>query len=93
MPHPNSCEHYFICHRGQSIILDCAPGFYFDPENNWCDFADNVQCGANTTTEIPPSTTRPPCQNPGFNCSANEVEIEEEAKLRPIILTPVFAAP
>lgn len=43
-PHPNSCEHYFICSFGESLLLDCAPGFYYDAENNWCDVAENVKC-------------------------------------------------
>lgn len=50
VPHPNSCEHYFICARGESFLIDCAPGFYFDPVNNWCDFSEKVECAANTTT-------------------------------------------
>lgn len=45
--HPNSCEHYFICSSGQSVLLDCAPGFHFDNKNNWCDVPENVQCEFN----------------------------------------------
>jgi len=41
--HPNSCEHYFICAYGYSILLSCAKGFQYDTENYWCNFADNIQ--------------------------------------------------
>lgn len=42
--HPNSCDHYFICSSGRSVLLDCAPGFHFDIKNNWCDVPEKVQC-------------------------------------------------
>lgn len=50
--HPNSCEHYFICSFGHSVILSCAPGFQYDTDNNWCDVADNlrVKCDAGKRT-------------------------------------------
>ncbi|KAJ6646170.1 Peritrophin-1 [Pseudolycoriella hygida] len=69
VPHPNSCEHYFICARGQSHMIDCAPGFYFDSKNNWCDHPENVECGASnstTTTGPPGDDVAPPPVTPFF---------------------------
>lgn len=75
-PHPNSCEHYFICAFGESILLDCAPGFWFDPINFWCDNPEDVKCAANSTEPIegPVSIGKRP-----------------ELSLPPVILTPIFA--
>lgn len=43
-PHPYSCEYYFICLNGESVLHHCAPGLYWDAANNRCDFPENALC-------------------------------------------------
>lgn len=49
VPHPKTCEYYFVCINGISELLRCAPGLYWDALNNRCDFPEIAFC------EITPS--------------------------------------
>lgn len=44
VPHPKSCNYYFMCWDGQSVLRNCAPGLYFDSLNNRCDSPANALC-------------------------------------------------
>lgn len=43
-PHPQSCEHYFMCVNGESTLRFCAPGLHFDTRFDRCDDPQHVQC-------------------------------------------------
>jgi hypothetical protein len=77
--HPNSCEHYFICSFGRSILLDCAPGFWFDPVNFWCDHPEAIECAAANSTEAP----LPPPSGSPFSYDGNRGPLES---MRPVKL-------
>jgi len=64
-PHPNSCQHYFICARGESVLLECAPDFWWDDNHNWCDAPENTQCGGQDLA--PPQLPPGPFDRPGFS--------------------------
>ncbi|KAJ6645710.1 Peritrophin-1 [Pseudolycoriella hygida] len=49
--HPKSCDHFFICSFGLSVMLECAPGFKFDDKNNWCNFPEHVECKTKSKTK------------------------------------------
>ena len=56
-PNVNDCQRYFMCHNGIAIARECASGLYWDINNDWCTFPDQVTCHPNAPNPIPPSTS------------------------------------
>lgn len=56
IPSSRNCNRYYLCYNQQTIGMNCAPGKWFDPINNWCDLEENVNCEVTTTQEpeLPP---------------------------------------
>ncbi len=40
-PHPK-CDMYYQCQGGQTIVMTCAPGTHFNPDNGICDWPFNI---------------------------------------------------
>ncbi|XP_035794802.1 uncharacterized protein LOC118467940 [Anopheles albimanus] len=40
----SSCEGYFLCENGQPLPAACPPGFFFNEDEQLCDFPQNVFC-------------------------------------------------
>lgn len=47
IPHPNTCEYYFMCVNGTPILHHCSPGLFWDSANNRCDVKENAVCSIN----------------------------------------------
>lgn len=47
------CNRYFMCNGTETLAFRCAPGLYWDPIRNWCDFPSNVDCPHGTTPSPP----------------------------------------
>ncbi|CBY12903.1 unnamed protein product [Oikopleura dioica] len=43
-PHPELCDHYYLCDNGGNVDFTCPPGTYWDTANNYCDFANTIDC-------------------------------------------------
>ncbi|XP_021948980.1 uncharacterized protein LOC110846509 [Folsomia candida] len=43
-PFPTDCTFYTMCACGANVLLQCAPGLYFDPSINNCNFMQLVSC-------------------------------------------------
>lgn len=43
-PFPGMCQFYTMCACGAQVLLQCAPGLYFDPSINNCNFIQLVPC-------------------------------------------------
>lgn len=43
-PFPGLCEYYIMCACGTEVLLQCAPGLYFDQSLNNCNFQQLVDC-------------------------------------------------
>jgi len=43
-PFPGLCEYYTMCACSSEVLLHCAPGLYFDPSINNCNFQQLVDC-------------------------------------------------
>jgi len=43
-PFPGSCDYYTLCACGAQVLLQCAPGLYFDTKINSCNFIQLVEC-------------------------------------------------
>lgn len=41
------CTSYYLCMRNEWLGLTCAPGFFFDANNRWCQVPDEVDCSVN----------------------------------------------
>ncbi|CAG7821045.1 unnamed protein product, partial [Allacma fusca] len=41
---PGRCDLYTLCACGVKVLLECAPGLYFDPASSACNFIQLVQC-------------------------------------------------
>ncbi|KAJ8925511.1 hypothetical protein NQ315_009350 [Exocentrus adspersus] len=54
-PHETECGKFYECHNGESVILECPPGLYWDAKVNVCNW--DVNCGTLRTSTAPPSTT------------------------------------
>jgi len=55
----NPCGGQFLkCSDHLEYIFDCQPGLVFNPNNDECDYRDNVaECRGTVPTELPPVTT------------------------------------
>ncbi len=60
-PDQKCSEIYFSCSGGIAHKLSCPVGTFFDPENSWCDFHEDVyECsGQRKTTVITEAATEP----------------------------------
>ena len=38
------CTSYYLCMRNAWLELTCAPGFFFDVHNRWCQVPEEVEC-------------------------------------------------
>lgn len=45
IPHPTSCEYFFICSNFEAILQKCAPGLHWDTLTNRCDNPNVAICG------------------------------------------------
>jgi len=43
-PFPGKCDFYTMCACGAQVLLQCAPGLYFDPKITTCNFQQLVDC-------------------------------------------------
>ncbi|CAG7684078.1 unnamed protein product [Allacma fusca] len=43
-PFPGKCDTYILCACGAEVLQHCAPGLYFDPKINSCNFIQLVDC-------------------------------------------------
>jgi len=43
-PGGGNCDYYVMCACGVEVLLQCAPGLYFDPSINNCNFIQLVPC-------------------------------------------------
>lgn len=59
-PHPYDCDKYFLCFNGTAYERECHYGLHWSVENEWCDYPENVNCNATSTT---PSPTPPFCDD------------------------------
>lgn len=41
-----NCSSYFLCFNGEKFPRNCAEGFYWDVDNNWCNVRNEVNCGS-----------------------------------------------
>ena len=41
---PGLCQYYTMCACSSEVLLQCAPGLYFDPTINNCNFQQLVNC-------------------------------------------------
>ncbi len=61
VPHPEDCQHYFICFHGRFQLFRCADGLLFDTVSGQCDIESRAQCFSNsskpTTAQKPEETT------------------------------------
>lgn len=67
-PHPENCSKYFMCFNGTAIARQCHYGLHWSEENEWCDFAENVNCSRTTTTTPPPPTPPLPFCRDWMHC-------------------------
>lgn len=44
VPHPEDCDKYFACARGQGLQLQCGRDLLFNQLTNTCDHHENVYC-------------------------------------------------
>lgn len=44
VPHPTSCSDYFICYRGEKMVMHCSSMLHFNANTGKCDYAENVRC-------------------------------------------------
>lgn len=44
LPSKVSCQEFSICYFGEAIPHSCAEGLHWDPENNWCNKPEIVNC-------------------------------------------------
>lgn len=42
------CARYFVCYNGEAIVRQCASGFWWDFNENWCTTPENVNCHPDT---------------------------------------------
>ncbi|KAG5678603.1 hypothetical protein PVAND_008264 [Polypedilum vanderplanki] len=85
-PDPNDCSKYYVCHNGNPIARECATNFFWDINNKWCTFPDQVTCDSNTinnpndpnrttqssTTTVTTTTLPTTTRNPNtFDCPLN----------------------
>lgn len=50
-PNTADCSSYFVCHKGRPIIKACASGLFWDQENNWCTYPENVTCSSSDSSD------------------------------------------
>jgi len=43
-PHPELCDHYYLCDNGANVDFTCPPGLYWDTTQQLCDFSNKVDC-------------------------------------------------
>ncbi|XP_013775582.1 peritrophin-1-like isoform X2 [Limulus polyphemus] len=44
-PKKENCAQYYHCVGGEPFLKNCPHGLLYDPENEWCDFPNRVDCG------------------------------------------------
>ncbi|CAG5053336.1 unnamed protein product [Parnassius apollo] len=44
LPHETECNKFYQCVFGEKVERECAPGTYFNPELEVCDWPHNVEC-------------------------------------------------
>jgi len=57
LPHPTDCSSFYQCSQGELTKISCPDGLHFSPQNNYCDWPDNVKC--DTDNDIVQSSTSP----------------------------------
>lgn len=55
IPHPTSCQHYFICVNGQAHLRACSADFVFDVIFERCDLATRGTCLLDYQMTCPPT--------------------------------------
>lgn len=51
LEHPESCEFYFLCSRGESLLRRCPAGLWFDINTSTCNKKENVECNVPSVKE------------------------------------------
>jgi len=89
--HPNSCQHYFICARGESVLLECAPDFWWDNNHNWCDAPENTECTSDPEKLNPPQSHRPGFVSLPALVSRPESPLKPDSSSRPDVPVPYIS--
>ncbi|XP_063370680.1 mucin-17-like [Cydia amplana] len=56
LPHDYECAKFYYCVFGEKVERDCAPGTYFSPALQVCDFPENVVCVGKAGSSIEASS-------------------------------------
>lgn len=57
LPHPDSCQFYFLCLADKSYLQSCGSELVFDTQTNLCRDQSEALCILDVVTEPPPTTT------------------------------------
>jgi hypothetical protein len=56
LPHPIFCPFFYFCIDGESTLMECPSGLYYNPRTYTCDYPENVsECQDGTR---PPTSTQ-----------------------------------
>ncbi|CAG4943345.1 unnamed protein product [Parnassius apollo] len=39
------CNQFYKCYEGIPVVFNCSPNLLYNPVHEWCDWAQNVDCG------------------------------------------------
>ncbi|KAK8742135.1 hypothetical protein OTU49_002133, partial [Cherax quadricarinatus] len=59
-PYPKNCSLYIKCGWHPPYLEECPPGKLFNPQSNYCDLPDRVDCPSMSPVSAPRTTTLPP---------------------------------
>ncbi|CAK1580890.1 unnamed protein product [Parnassius mnemosyne] len=40
-----NCNQFYKCYEGVPVVFNCSPNLLYNPVHEWCDWAQNVDCG------------------------------------------------
>ena len=47
LPNPNDCSSFLMCVAGTPVEIKCPPSQYWNDDQKYCDYMENVNCSPN----------------------------------------------
>lgn len=68
-----ACDKYYVCMSGDAYGLTCSNGLQFNPETNYCDFPENVDCEISLAKRNIVAYSKAPPKRADIECPAEGI--------------------